>query len=269
VRAGHMIGTTGPYIDFSIEESGGGASAGLGETLVPGSADVVLKIRVQAANWIPVEEVRVIANGFEIMSFDATTSPAVKPAPHNPRSQRCREPRFDVEIPITVAGDTYFIVEAGAALSPFPSSPEFVDTIVPGMVPLGFTNPVFVDLGGDGFDPPGLPVMASATGAGEPLPAFARVRRRDLTWFARAGDWWDRVLARLAASSEATADDEQVVLTGRAHRAEVDRQRMTPTAEYFPLYHFTIPPAAVEEALDRLPEPDRSRIRAQRQRADS
>jgi hypothetical protein len=267
VRAGNMIGTTGPYIDFSVEETGGGASAGLGNTLVPGSADVVLKIRVQAANWIPVEEVRVIANGFEIMSFDATTSPAVEPAPNNPRSQRCRGPRFDVEIPITVAGDTYFIVEAGAKLSPFPSSPEFVNTIVPGMVPLGFTNPVFVDLGGDGFDPPGLPVMASATGVAEPLPAFARVVRRDRTWLARVDNWWDRALGRLTASPVATADDQQEVLTGRAHRAEVDRRRMTPTAEYFPLYHFTIPEAAVAEALNRLPEPDRTRVQAQRQRA--
>jgi hypothetical protein len=41
----------------------------------------------------------------------------------------------------------------------------FVDRIVPGLVPLAFTNPVFVDLDGDGFDPPGLPPAAPAAAA--------------------------------------------------------------------------------------------------------
>jgi hypothetical protein len=31
-----------------------------------------------------------------------------------------------------------------------------VQTIEPGVVPLGFTNPVFVDRDGDGYTPPGL-----------------------------------------------------------------------------------------------------------------
>jgi hypothetical protein len=266
VRAGNMVATTGPYIEFSIEESGGGASAGLGETLT--GSDVVLKIRVQASNWIPVEEVRVLANGFLTMTFDGTSSPAVQPGPNNPRSQgKGRVVRFEADIPVTLLEDTYFIVEAGARLDPLPSSPEFIDKIVPGMVPLGHTNPIFVDRTGDGFVPPGLPVMASATGAGESLPAFARVIRRDQGLLARLGSWWRGRIATFFASGTAVAGNDNEVLTGRALKAEVDRQKTEASAEYFPLYSFRIPESAVDEAIERLPEPERSRIRAQREQA--
>ncbi|MFQ5691321.1 MAG: CehA/McbA family metallohydrolase, partial [Gemmatimonadota bacterium] len=131
VKAGNMIGTTGPFIEFSVEENDGGASAGLGQTLTPATSDVVLEIRVQATNWIPVEEVRVIANGFVVMTFDGTTLPAVRPAPNNPLSQgKGQVERFEAEIPVSLSADTYFIVEAGAKLDPLPSSPDFVNKIV-------------------------------------------------------------------------------------------------------------------------------------------
>jgi hypothetical protein len=263
VGAANMMATSAPYIDFSVEEDVGGDSAELGETLVPATSDVVLKIRVQATNWIPVEEVRVIANGFVVMSFDESTSPAVEPGPRKERSQRCDVTRFEADVPVTVTGDTYFVVEAGAKLSPFPSPPAVADMIVPGLVPLGFTNPVFVDLGGDGFDPPGLPVMASLSGTGEALPAFARVVRRDETLLAQLSGWAKRLIDRFGASGSAVADDRKV-LTGTAHKAEVERQKTEPSEEYFPLYHFRIPESAVEEAIDRLPEPERSQVRAGR-----
>ncbi len=260
VGAANMMATSAPYIDFSVEEDGGPASADLGETLVPATSDVVLKIRVQAANWIPVEEVRVIANGFVVMTFDGSTSPQVEPGPNKERSQRCDSTRFEADIPVTVPVDTYFIVEAGADLSPLPSPPATADLIVPGLVPLGFTNPVFVDLGGDGFDPPGLPVMASLSGAEEALPAFARVIRRDQpqTLFARLSDSWTRLVERIGASGSAVADDDREALTGTAHKAEVERQKKIPSEGYFPLYTFRIPEGAVDEAIDRLPEPERS-----------
>ena len=54
---------------------------------------------------------------------------------------------------------------SSACLDPLSPVPEFVDLIVPGNRPIAFTNPIFVDLAGDGFDAPGLPVMAAAAGA--------------------------------------------------------------------------------------------------------
>lgn len=264
IKAGNMMATTGPYIEFFIEELAGGR-AGLGQTLAPSTSDVTLDIRVRAANWIPVEEVRVYANGFLVASFDETTTPRVDPAPKNPRSRsQRRTERFEAQIPLSLSVDTWFVVEAGTKLSPPPTPPPLVDMLVPGNEPIGFTNPIFVDLAGDGFDPPGLPVMASATGTGEEIPRFAKVERRDLSMWARLGQWWDSTLASAVRWGRAEAHDEQPPLTGKELQAEVERQKDHATDEYFPLYRFRIPPEAVDQAIEQLPEPQRSRIREER-----
>ncbi len=263
IKAGVVMATTGPFIEFSVEESGG-SRAGIGQTIAPSNPNVTLSIRVQATNWIPVEEVRVYANGFLAMTFDGTTTPAVSPGPAKPRSQsRGRVVRFDAQIPLALAVDTWFVVEAGAKLSPLPTPPAFASMIVPDLVPLGFTNPIFVDLAGDGFDPPGLPVMASLTGA-EDLPAFARVRRLDESMFARAEDMWHGVLASLRTHGVAIAgDEEKEALTGKELQADVERKKDIPTENYFPLYRFRIPQSAIDQAVEQLPEPERSRVRGE------
>jgi hypothetical protein len=312
VVAGNMIGTSGPFVDFSVEDTAA-ASAGPGGILAPATSTVTLRIRVQATNWIPVEEVRVIVNGFvdPALVFDATTSPAVTPGPSSPLSQFTgRVVRFDAAIPVAVSGgDAYFIVEAGAKLDPLPTAPSFVNTIVPGVVPLAFTNPVFVDLDGDGFDPPGLPVMASARDTTSAPSRFVRVERRERGIFARARAFARRLLARIADPSRAVAGESnefrggaptvgapgaatsnaaQAGAPARGHAVDplassdgaapaADTEPETtvapPTRQtgeaYFPLYEFRIPESAVEEAIDTLPEPERQRIRRQRERARS
>lgn len=265
VKAGNTIGTSGPFVDFSIEDPTDQSAAGLGQTLAPASGDVRLKIHVQATNWIPVEEVRVIANGFVTMTFDATTTPAVRPAPLRPFAQNNRRvTRFEAEIPVTVSVDSYFIVEAGAKLSPLPAPPAFLDRIVPGLIPLAFTNPIFVDLAGDGFDPPGLPVMASASGVGEELPAFACVVRRDQRLLVRAGEWWRGVLATVGRPNEALACNASGQ-TDPALAQDLEEEKKRPSPEYFPLYQFRIPESAIDEAIDGLPEAERDRVRRERQ----
>jgi hypothetical protein len=264
VRIGNMMATSGPYVEFSVSDSVGQSSAGLGRTLVPATNTVLLNIRVQSTNWLPVEEVRVIVNGFvsPSLTFDGTTTPAVRPGPPREFAQNKRDiVRFEASVPVTLSVDSYFIVEAGAKLSPLPAPPELADQVVPGLVPLAFTNPIFVDLAGNGFDPPGLPVMAAAP-ASETLPAFARVERADQSYFARWRDWGTNLLASLWSGATAEAEDEEQVLTGRALQAKVEKDKDRATVDYFPLYRFRIPESAVEEAIDRLPEPERSRIRA-------
>jgi hypothetical protein len=265
VKSGNMMGTTGPFIDFSISESGGG-TAGFGQMLAPSSSTVDLHINVQAANWIPVEEVRVYQNGFLALTFDATTSPGVTPQAKRPQSQSLSKvTRFDATIPVVVAQDSYFVVEAGAKLSPLPTPDPFADIVVPGYIPIGFTNPIFVDLAGDGFLPPGLPVMASATGTGEIVPAFARLRRADESV-------WQRMYALGADTVESVrnwgrvvAGNEQTeVLTGRDLAAAVASERDRPTRDYFPLYRFRIPEEAVEQAIQQQPALLRDEIQRQR-----
>ncbi|MGH7788419.1 MAG: CehA/McbA family metallohydrolase [Candidatus Binatia bacterium] len=266
IKAGNMMATTGPYISFSVRNSGGSV-AGLGQTLAPSSPTLTLDIRVQAAHWIPVEEVRVYQNGFLALTFDASTTPAVTPG-GNVRSQsKNKVTRFDASIPLSIAQDSYFVVEAGAALSPLPAPDAFASQIVPGLVPLGFTNPIFVDLAGDGFDPPGLPVMASLSGD-EDRPAFAHLRRLDEPLLAQVGHWWADALGSARRWGRAVAaDGETEVLTGRDLEADIERRRAIPTNDYFPLYQFQIPPAAVEDAIRQLPPADQQRLREERARS--
>jgi hypothetical protein len=112
---------------------------------------VVLKIRVEAAPWIPVEEVRIYRN-CELFETIAVKSSAVLG----------KVLRFNKSLPRTgIDDDAYFFVEAGVRLdgSGNPESPGLLttlQTIEPGIVPLGFTNPIFVDRQGDGYTPPGL-----------------------------------------------------------------------------------------------------------------
>ena len=271
VKAGNMVGTTGPFITFSAESGG---SAGLGQTLVPTSPTVKLRIKVQASNWIPVEEVRVIANGFTTLTFDASTTPAVKPGPTSAWSQSPKRViRFAATVPVTVAQDTYFVVEAGAKLSSLPSPSGLANDLVPGLVPFAFTNPIFVDIAGDGFDPPGLPVMAQAAPAeGDVIPAFACVERADRPWYARLaerlrGGALDMLAAWVAGSEAHACGKRQTeALTGRDLARQVERDKAEPSEEYFPLHRFTIPPSAVDEAVRALPAPDRERVERERRR---
>ncbi len=268
VLAGNLIGTTGPFVRFSMSEDGG-ASAGLGEVLVPNvpgpSADLTLHIEVEAAPWVAVQQVRVISNGFNTLTFDESTTPAVGKGGKRPWTQSPKAvKRFEADIPITVNQDTYFIVEAGTALSPLPTVDPFIDSILPGMIPIAFTNPIFVDTAGDGFDPPGLPVMAKAKVPASEVPMFARIERRDQSWFASTGTWLRDTIASLGSTRTAVAGEEQKeALTGRDLAAKVKKERNEITPEYFPLDRFSIPKSAIDEALNSLPEDQRAKARAQ------
>jgi predicted kinase len=163
VLAGRMVPTTGPYIELSVS-GGSKGTAGVGDTVVPAGGSLTLHLRVQAANWVPVDEVRVLVNGAVQASFDATTKPKVRKRPKNPFSASAKAvDRFEADVPLPVGdADFYVLAEAGAKLDPMPTPDPDASLVVPDYVALAFTNPVFVDVGGDGFDPPGVSAAATA-----------------------------------------------------------------------------------------------------------
>jgi hypothetical protein len=171
VLAGNMMVSAGPYITFNATK--GTTSAGMGQTL-SGTGTVDLEIKVQAAPWIPVDEVRVIKNGCVVQCFNGTTSTAVTPRPADPYEQSAANVvRFDATVSDTVAGDSYYVVEAGPNMPPggtVPPVDPVVDSVAPKNFPYAFTNPIFVDADGGGYNGITLPA-----GAGEPtcpaLPA--------------------------------------------------------------------------------------------------
>jgi hypothetical protein len=179
VLAGRVMGTSGPFIRFDIN------GQPLGSLINKKKGKVTLNITVTAPAWVPVEEVRILANGKQIMAFDATTAVKVNPAPSDPTSNQGVE-RFKASIKVKPKGDTYYTVEAGVKLPLVadtngdgvvdrgdtngdgkidasdngvvqPPSPPIYTAIAPGFVPLAFTNPIFIDRNGNGkFDPPGV-----------------------------------------------------------------------------------------------------------------
>jgi hypothetical protein len=180
VFAHQAIGTSGPFVRFDID----GRSLG---SLVPKNKvrSIFSKpfwnanITVLAPAWVPVDEVRLYANGRLLRKFDAT------PAPTDTTAAGGVE-RFRASIKLTPDRDTYYVVEAGTKLPNAidsdgdgvidrgdtngdgvidtkdrglaqPPSPGVYASIVPGFVPLAFTNPIWVDRNGNGiFDPPGI-----------------------------------------------------------------------------------------------------------------
>ena len=123
----------------------------MGETAVSTGNKVVIKIRVEAAPWIPVEEVRIYRN-CDLIETHAVQSSKVLG----------KVLRFNRAVPIEgIDADSFITVEAsvkidGGGKPVTPGLLGTLQTIEPGVVPLGFTNPVFVDRDGNGYEPPGL-----------------------------------------------------------------------------------------------------------------
>ncbi len=162
VKEGRMVASSGPWIELEVRDSAGRRGR-IGDVLHPASPDLELRIRVLAAPWIPVDQVRIVANGAELRVFDAGTEPAVAPGAAVPWEGGAGDVvRFAADVPLRVERDTWLLVEAGEPLDTTPEPDPFASRLVPGLVPHGFTNPVFVDLAGDGFDAPGVGAGAAA-----------------------------------------------------------------------------------------------------------
>lgn len=116
VRAGHMLGTNGPVIEVELSD---GADARRRPSLrafspAPGAE---LTVRVSAAPWVPVDEIRIVVNG-EVARM-------LKPDLARSTDAFGREDlvRFEGTLPLDpllkgVRGDAWLVVEAGEALLP-------------------------------------------------------------------------------------------------------------------------------------------------------
>ncbi len=121
--------TAAPFIEFQLD------GQGLGATVVPATpgAPVSMQIRVSAASWVPLTTVQLVGNGEVVQEWDVAAATEVV--------------RFDDTLEVTPEKDTWYHVRAfdpNGNLAP----------VYPGRLSAAFTNPIWVDLAGDGFDPP-------------------------------------------------------------------------------------------------------------------
>jgi hypothetical protein len=96
---------------------------------------VALPVRIRAPSWADIDEVRLYVNGVvtDAIALDRATG---EPA----------DETFEFEIEFD--RDSQVVVIA--------YSQTRLEVVAPGKRPFGFTNPVFVDVGGDGWDAPGV-----------------------------------------------------------------------------------------------------------------
>ncbi|MBY0398715.1 CehA/McbA family metallohydrolase [Myxococcota bacterium] len=140
LRAGRAYGSTGPLIDVRLGE------AEIGE-LHAGSKGV-LELRVHGADWIPVAEWRAYVNGALVHRAPIARGESAS-------------------LPLVFTKDAFVTVEVQG-----PAEGVYRD-VLPGFVPFAFSNPIFVDVDGNGrFDAPGLPpreaLPRTITRPGEP-----------------------------------------------------------------------------------------------------
>jgi hypothetical protein len=113
----------------------------IGDLVAAARGRVHVEYAVGGASWVPIDEVRILVNG-EVVLAGANRNGAL-----------------DLEL----ERDGFVTLEAGAPLDADQAAwirahpGLYTEVIAPGFVSAAFTNPVFVDVDGNGrFDPPGL-----------------------------------------------------------------------------------------------------------------
>ncbi len=144
IREGRLFGSNGPLIrSFSAN------GAGMGDLVGAEAGRLRVELAVEAAPWIPVDEVRLLVNGEPLRVWRELPTEGLV--------------RLERREQLALAADAFLTLEAGAPLDAEPvawaaSHPGvYADALAPGFVPQAFSNPIFVDVDGNGrFDPPGL-----------------------------------------------------------------------------------------------------------------
>lgn len=129
LQKGRVFGTTGPLINAQI---------GDGETKIAGIGDmasgksVTLKVEVRAADWVPIDSIKIYLNG-ELYKAAAITAGET------------------VEFVLETAIDAFVIVEVSGVPD------QRYSDVLPSFTPFAFTNPLWIDANGDGqWQAPGL-----------------------------------------------------------------------------------------------------------------
>ncbi len=151
LEEGRVTATTGPVLGLEAiarDAAGLEERAGPGGLLDVSQGTTQLAVHLQAAPWVPVHELRVVQDGQVV---ERVSLPGLASG---------EGPVLDLtfSFDLAVERDAWVLVEAG-----WPDSRDDIDVgglysvVAPEYVPLAFTNPVRLDVDGDGvWTPPGL-----------------------------------------------------------------------------------------------------------------
>ena len=140
---GRVIMSNGPYLEFTVVEQGGKKAVVAGQDLAAPSGKVVVKVRVQCPNWTDVNRVMLLVNGrpHEVHNYRRTS---------DPKMFSDGTVKFSADLEVSLKGDAHIIaVAAGEGLKLGPvMGPDWGK-----QAPAAVSNPVYVDVDGNGFKP--------------------------------------------------------------------------------------------------------------------
>jgi hypothetical protein len=139
IKKGHSFATNSPILELLAKEQ-----FIPGELCSAADGNVDIHVRVQSAPWVSVDEVRIIINGERKLSFPV-------------KSENRVPVRFDEDIVLTLDRDSTIIAEVlgNKSLYPVLQARSRDGLLENAVLPYALTNPVFVDVDGNGrFDPP-------------------------------------------------------------------------------------------------------------------
>jgi hypothetical protein len=146
---GHLIMSSGPYLEVKLRAKEGSQTEAIpGDDIPAPGGSVTLKVRVQCPNWFDVDRVQVFLNGRPSDELNFTRQASTG------RFSGAMV-KFDQEIPLQLDRDSHVIVAAigeQSKLGPV-MGPEHADDR-----PVAVSNPIFVDVDGNGFKPSEQPL---------------------------------------------------------------------------------------------------------------
>jgi hypothetical protein len=132
IRGHHTFFTTAPFVRVT---AGGGS---IGDIVRLPSGQTSAHIEVQAAPWVTVSSVRIYVDGKELQRIPVPESQDVL--------------RLKVDVPIHVQRDAYIVVRVDGDK---PMAPIIGDLVRFDVRPFAMTNPIFLDVDGNGrYDAP-------------------------------------------------------------------------------------------------------------------
>jgi len=140
ILKGQSFASNGPIVEFSVN-----GKYTSGDTFTSKTGEVNVSVKVLSAPWIAVDEVRLIVNGERQIIFPVKTPKEI--------IQKFSQP----SLRWTLTEDSYIIVEVLGKESLYPvlQRSSWSGFSTNATLPYALTNPVFVDVDGNGkFDPP-------------------------------------------------------------------------------------------------------------------
>jgi len=152
---GHIIMSTGPFmtVDVVTQNSGKPIQGVPGDDLVSDSGTCQVSIHIQCPNWLDVNRVQIFLNGRSTEKLNFTRR-------DHPSMFSNDVTKFKQTIPVDIKEDTHIIV---ATIGEDLKLGKVMGERYGKLAPCAVSNPVWVDVDGNGFKP-------NMDGLGKPLP---------------------------------------------------------------------------------------------------